>query len=135
MKIKYEEKFYSTKYPQGYTYIGIYIHLYGMNDMVVDSIYEDYILFNSEWPYSEQLQHKKSLSELSSDEKLRFIAGTRGGRTTISKYTLPRTQIHFAGVDIPNNDRLVPDWYINSDGPVSKIRAGNKMYSEYANKP
>ena len=135
MKIKYEEKFYSTKYPQGYTYIGIYIHLYGMNDMVVDSIYEDFILFNSEWPYSEQLQHTKSLSELSSDEKLRVIAGTRGGRTTISKYTLPRTQIHFAGVDIPNNDRLVPDWYINSDGPVSKLKSGNIMYSEYANKP
>lgn len=49
-----------------------------MNDMVVDSIYEDYILLNSEWPYSEQLQHKKSLSELSSDEKLRVMQVLEG---------------------------------------------------------
>ena len=35
MKFKYEEKFYSTEYPQGYTYIGIYIRLYGMNDAIV----------------------------------------------------------------------------------------------------
>lgn len=67
MKIKYEEKFYSTEYPQGYTYIGIYIRLYGMNDAIVDAIYEDLILANG--PYSEQLIHKKSLSEVSSDEK------------------------------------------------------------------
>ena len=54
---------------------------------------------------------------------------------TIKQYTIPRTQVHFAGVDIPNNERFVPDWYINVDGPVSKLRAGSIMYSEYANKP
>ena len=54
---------------------------------------------------------------------------------TIKQYTIPRTQVHFAGVDIPNNERFVPDWYINVDGPVSKLRAGSITYSEYANKP
>ena len=117
------------------TRIYIYVRLYGMNDAVVDSLYEDLILNSAEGLYSEVLTHKESLSELSSDEKLRAIAGTRDGRMAISKYTTPRTQNHFAGVDIPNNERFVPDWYINADGPVSSLRSGNIMYSEYANKP
>ena len=94
---------------------------------------EDLIL--SHGSYNEQLMHKKSLSEVSSDEKLRVIAGSRRGRVTIKQYATPRTQIHFAGIDILNNERLVPDWYINVDGPVSNLRAGSIMYSEYANKP
>ena len=142
MRIEYKEKFYNDEYPDGYTYVGIYIYLYGCNDVVVDYLYLNYLdKYNrhtnndTENLYEELLAHKKELSKLTSNEKLRVLVSTRFGRRDLQRFALPKNNFHFAGIDFDNNERLVPDWYINYDGPVSSYRSGNIMYSEYSNKP
>ena len=142
MRIEYKEKFYNAEYPDGYTYVGIYIYLYGCNDVVVDYLYLNYLDKGKRHGetygknlYEELVVHKKELSKLTSNEKLRILAGTRFGRRDLQRFALPKNNFHFAGIDYDNNERLVPDWYINSDGPVSDYRSGNIMYSEYSNKP
>ena len=142
MRIEYKEKFYNAEYPDGYTYVGIYIYLYGCNDVVVDYLYLNYL---NKWKrrnehytknlYEELLVHKKELSRLTSNEKLRVLASSRFGRRDLQRFAVPKNNLHFAGIDYDNNERLVPDWYINHDGPVSDYRSGNIMYSEYSNKP
>ena len=142
MRIEYKEKFYNAEYPDGYTYVGIYIYLYGCNDVVVDYLYINYLdkwnrhtKNNTENLYEELLVHKKELSKLTSNEKLRVLASSRFGRRDLRRFAVPKNNFHFAGIDYDNNERLVPDWYINHDGPVSDYRSGNIMYSEYSNKP
>ena len=142
MRIEYKEKFYNAEYPDGYTYVGIYIYLYGCNDVVVDYLYINYLdkwnrrtKNNTENLYEELLVHKKELSKLTSNEKLKVLAGSIYGRRDLKRFAIPKNNFHFAGIDYDNNERLVPDWYINYDGPVSRYRSGNIMYSEYSNKP
>ena len=142
MRIEYKEKFYNAEYPDGYTYVGIYIYLYGCNDVVVDYLYLNYLDKGKRHGetytknlYEELVVHKKELSKLTSNEKLRVLAGTRFGRRDLQRFAIPKNNFHFAGIDYDNNERLVPDWYINYDGPVSDYRSGNIMYSEYSNKP
>ena len=142
MRIEYKEKFYNDEYPDGYTYVGVYIYLYGCNDVVVDYLYLNYLdkwnrhtKNDTENLYEELLVHKKELSKLSSNEKLRVLVSTKFGRRDLQRFAIPKNNFHFAGIDFDNNERLVPDWYINYDGPVSSYRSGNIMYSEYSNKP
>ena len=142
MRVEYKEKFYNEAYPDGYTYVGVYIYLYGCNDVVVDYLYLNYLdKWNrhseneTEYLIEELLVHKKDISKLTSNEKLRVLVSTRYGRRDLRRFAIPKNNFHFAGVDFDNNERLVPDWYINYEGPVSMYRRGNIMYSEYANKP
>ena len=87
MRIEYKENFYNGEYPDGYTYVGVYIYLYGCNDVVVDYLYLNYLdkwnrhtKNNTENLYEELLVHKKELSKLTSNEKLRVLASSRFGR-------------------------------------------------------
>ena len=129
MLLKYSEKFFNEEYPSGYTYVGIYIPLYGLTDLTIDAAYEVVIEFYNEHAADELLHHKTPA------ERLRIIAGHSDGRRLIAEYDKPYTSAHFAGQQDSGNVRYVPDWYIKSEGPVSRYRLGNVMYSERLYEP
>ena len=135
MGVKYKGVFYNAEFPQGYTYIGEYIPLYGFTDLIADKYYEDICLHTSADYARQVLENNKPLSQLTGDEKVTLLAKTRNGRLLISGFTKPNTQMHLAGINCANNVRFVPDWYVNTLGPVSSIRFGATLYSERIYKP
>ena len=127
--LKYSENFFNEEYPSGYTYVGIYIPLYGLTDLTIDAVYE-ILLESSNKDAADELLHPNSPTE-----RLRVIAGYPDGRGIIAQYDKVYTSAHFAGQQDSGNVRYVPDWSIREEGPVSRYRLGNVMYSERLYEP
>ena len=63
---------------------------------------------------------------------MRLIAEAADGRVFLQQFTKFGSNYHHAA---RGDAKLVPDWYIDEDEPVSGYKIRNKLYSKYNNKP
>ena len=125
--VPYAESFYDKDTGMKYTYHGVKIPLYGLNDQIVDYLYEKFI---KTLEITESLKTRNAIfkhanaqsmnegsrsygAEPAADDKLKFLAEYKVGRKILSEFVKAYSSTHFAA------DGVVKITEFDADGACS----------------